>query len=559
MREASVAGDLKVRDDTGGFIQKDADVSARSVSPRQRLFEHMSDSVRRRDDGGERPEIDAIDSTDAVDHVDGDDAEEDDAEGDNTGDYDAGDDESAVRPPDPDGLPVLGNVHSLAADALGFYERRAAERGGVARYDVFGTESYLLTDPDAIRRVLVEDHASYVKGEMPREQLGNLLGNGLFLAEGETWREQRTAMRSAFFRERVDAYGDAMVDHARTLAADWDDGEEVDLHEEATAYAFSVLAEGLLGDDIEGERETVRAAAESITERFDMRRPTSFLPEWVPTPTNRRYRRRLDALRETLRDLVAERRAAGPPADPGSADDLLGTLVAAAELGAIDDDELLDNAVTFLFAGHETSALGLTYTLHALATRPDFQERVRREVAALDGDPTPAEVRDCPALTAAVDEALRLRPPVHSFFREPTEPVTLGGYRLPAGVVVTLSPWVVHHDDRWWTDPEAYRPERWLRTSPSGAVSVGDDTSGPAVGERPEYAYFPFGGGPRHCIGMRFARQELRLATATLLRRVRLEAVDEELTLRASANTRPAGPVRVRVHEPDWRLESADG
>ncbi|MFC5136509.1 MULTISPECIES: cytochrome P450 [Haloferacaceae] len=500
----------------------------------------MSDSVRRHDGENDRRVVDGTDVRDPGDEV-------------------VTDNGAAARPPESDGLPVLGDVHSIAADALGFYERRAAERGGVARYDVFGTESYLLTDPDAIRRVLVEDHASYVKGEMPREQLGNLLGNGLFLAEGETWREQRTAMRSAFFRERVDGYGDAMIDHARGMVDDWRDGDAVDVHEAATEYAFSVLAEGLLGDDIEGERETVRAAAESITERFDMRRLTSFLPEWVPTPMNRRYRRRLDALRETLRDLVAERRAAGPPADPGSADDLLGTLVAAAELGAIDDDELLDNAVTFLFAGHETSALGLTYTLHALATRPDFQERVRREVGAFDDDPTPVEVRDCPALTAAVDEALRLRPPVHSFFREPTEPVMLGGYRLPAGVVVTLSPWVVHHDDRWWEDPETYRPERWLRTSPSGAVSVGDDTPGPAVGERPEYAYFPFGGGPRHCIGMRFARQELRLATATLLRRVRLKAVDEELTLRASANTRPAGPVRVRVREPDGRLESADG
>ncbi|MFC5277791.1 cytochrome P450 [Halorubrum rubrum] len=485
----------------------------------------MSETVRRSDDG--ESERSAVETTA----------------------HDADDSETPVSPPDPDGLPLLGNVHSIAADALEFYERRAAERGGVARYDVFGTESYLLTDPDAIRRVLVDEHDRYVKGEMPREQLGTLLGDGLFLAEGERWREQRTAMRSAFFRERVDAYGDAMVEHARGAAADWDDGEVVDVHETATEYAFSVLAESLLGDDVERERETVRAAAESITERFDMRRLASFLPEWIPTPANRRYRRRLDALREAIEDLVAERRAAGPAADPGAADDLLGTLVAAAELGALDDDELVDNAVTFLFAGHETSALGLSYTLHALATRPDFQERVRREVTAFDDDPSPAAVRDCPALTAAVNEALRLYPPVHSFFREPTEPVTLGGYRLPAGVAVTLSPWVVHRDGRWWADPETYRPERWLHGSSSGEVSLGDDTPGPAVGERPEYAYFPFGGGPRHCIGMRFARQELRLATATLLRRARLEAVDGELALRASANTRPAGPVRVRVHE----------
>jgi len=457
-------------------------------------------------------------------------------------------DRATGKPPGPDGLPVLGNVHSLADDALAFYERQSTEYGGVARYDVFGTESYVVSDPAAVKRILVDDHDRYVKGQMPQEQLGRLLGEGLFLSEGEQWREQRTAVRSAFFRERIEAYGDSMVEHARSTADGWSDGDVIDAHAAATDYALSVLAESLLGDDIDAERETVRAAAESITERFDTSRLGSFLPEWVPTPTRRRYRRRLDALRATIRDLVAERRAGGPPSNPAAADDLLGTLVAAAEIGAIDDEELVDNAVTFLFAGHETSALGLTYTLYCLAGRPEMQERVREEVAAFDGDPTAAEIRDCPTLTAAVDEALRRYPPVHSFFREPTEPVELGGYRVPEGVVLTLSPWTVHRDEQWWDEPERYRPERWLREV-DGEVVHGDDTAGPAVGERPEYAYFPFGGGPRHCIGMRFARQELRLATATLLRRFEFERVSEALSLQASANTRPAGPVRLRVRE----------
>ncbi|MGQ3328941.1 cytochrome P450 [Halorubrum sp. FL23] len=463
-----------------------------------------------------------------------------------------------TRPPDPGGLPVLGNVHEIASDALGFYEQRSAEHGGVVRYDVFGTESYLVTDPEAIGQILVEEHDRFVKGEMPRERLGGLLGDGLFLAEGEAWREQRTAIRSAFFRERVAAYGDAMVDRARETANSWEDGAVVDVHAASTEYAFAVLAESLLGSDIERERETVRAASAAITDRFDTRRLTSFLPEWLPTPANRRYRRRLDALRETIRGLVAERRAADPPADPGAADDLLGTLVAAAEMGALDDGELVDNAVTFLFAGHETSALGLTYALYCLADTPEFQARVHAEVAALGADPTPADLRECPALTAAVDEALRLYPPVHSFFREPTEPVSLGGYRVPADVVLTLSPWTVHRDGRWWDDPETYRPERWLRETDAGETVHGDDRPGPAVGERPEHAFFPFGGGPRHCIGMRFARQELRLAVATLLRRVRLEPVTTELSLQASVNTRPEGPVRVRALTRDEQLDPDD-
>jgi len=217
-----------------------------------------------------------------------------------------------------------------------------------------------------------------------------------------------------------------------------------------------------------------------------MSRPTSFLPEWLPTPANRRYRRRLGALRATIRDLVTERRAAGPPADPSapSADDLLGTLVAAAKLGALDDEELVDNAVTFLFAGHETSALGLTYALYCLARRPAFQDRIRSEIAPLHGDPTPADLRECPADRGGRRGAPPVSP-VHSFFREPTEPIALGEYRIPSGVVLTLAPWSVHRDGRWWNAPETYRPERWLRETEDGGVVHGDDRSGPAVGNTP--------------------------------------------------------------------------
>ncbi|WP_154020375.1 cytochrome P450, partial [Halorubrum halophilum] len=185
---------------------------------------------------------------------------------------------------------------------------------------------------------------------------------------------------------------------------------------------------------------------------------------------------------------------------------------------------------------------------------PDSKGGFPGEIPRRGGAPPPAPPRACPARPGGVGGAPRLSPPVHSFFREPTEPVSLGGYRVPAGVVLTLSPWAVHRDGRWWDRPETYRPERWLREAEDGEVVHGDDRPGPAVGERPEHAFFPFGGGPRHCIGMRFARQELRLAIGTLLRRVRLEPATAELSVRASANTRPAGPIRVRVRTRDESL-----
>ena len=430
------------------------------------------------------------------------------------------------RPPGPDGYPVLGNVLSLADDAFGFYET-LADCGDVAHYRVFGTDGYAVTHPEAVRTVLVDDDDRYVKGEMPNDQLGSLLGDGLFLAEGEDWKQQREAMQPAFFRKQVETYGETVVAESEDALAGWDGGDVVALDEAASDLTLGVLTSTLLGIDAEAERATVSRAATAITDRYDTARLGSFLPEWVPSPTNRRYRRSLSDLHDLVDHLVAERRDGD-----GQVGDLLSMLVAAADEGTIDDGTLRDNVVTFLFAGYETTALGLTYTLYLLANHPEKQRRLREHLAETvgDRDPTPADLRDLPFLDAVVDEALRLYPPVYVFFREPTEDVTLRGYRVPEGSVLSVPQWVLHRDERWWDAPETFRPDRWLGES-----------------DRPEYAYFPFGGGPRHCIGMRFARLELRLAVATLLSGVRFESVTDSVELVASANARPADSVLARV------------
>ncbi|KPN29685.1 cytochrome P450 119 [Halolamina pelagica] len=385
-----------------------------------------------------------------------------------------------------------------------------------------------MTHPEAIRQVLVDDHEQYVKGEMPNDRLGSLLGDGLFLAEGDAWQRQRRAMQPAFFREQIEGYGESVVDHTRAVTDGWDDGETVAIDEVASTLTLRVLASTLLGIDAEAERETVRRAATAITQRYDTARLGSYLPEWLPTPTNRRYRRSLSDLHDLVDREVAARRSAG-----GQPGDLLSMLVAASDEGAIDDDTLRGNVVTFLFAGHETTALGLTYTLYLLATQPATQRRLRDRLdATLDGEPTPADLRNLPLLAAVIDESLRLYPPVYTFFREPTADVTLRGYRVPEGSVISLPQCVVHRDERWWDDPDSFNPDRWLGET-----------------DRPEYAYFPFGGGPRHCIGMRFARLELRLAVAVLLASFRFEAVTESLSRTASANAKPTEPVVLRVRK----------
>ncbi|WP_114578659.1 cytochrome P450 [Saliphagus sp. LR7] len=434
------------------------------------------------------------------------------------------------EPPGPDGLPGVGNTFALARDVFGFYERLADEyEGDVARYRVAGDTAYLLTHPDHVEQVLVTDAPRFVKGEMQQRQIGSAFGEGMLLAEGDDWREQRTTAQPAFYRERIEAYAPVAVSHAEAMANEWDDGDTIEIHDAMTELTLSVLARALFGIDIRGRQSPVRAAATATRERFDTSRLGAYLPEWLPTPVNRRYKHSLAALQEFIEELVAERRTADK-----SGTDLLSLLVAATDGDGMDDETLRDNMATFLFAGHETTALTLTYTLFLLGHHPDTQERLHAELDEVLGDdsPTAAILPELDYTEQVVEEAMRLYPPVWTTFREPAVDTEVGGYTIPEGAVVSLPQWIVHRDERWYDAPLEFRPERW--------AGGGDD--------RPEYAHYPFGGGPRHCIGMRFARMEARLVVATLANEFTVESLtDAPLDLTASANALPAEPVELRL------------
>jgi cytochrome P450 len=430
-------------------------------------------------------------------------------------------------PSGPSGLPLVGNTLALSRDVLGFYERLHGEYGDVARYEVAGDEGYMVAHPDLVEQVLVTDDDAFVKGDLLQDTLSGALGEGMLLAEGEDWRAQRTTAQPAFYRDRVAAYGGTMVEHAERVADGWGDGGVVDIHPVAGELTLRILADTLFGLDIAGRESAVRATADAMQTRVDPSSLVAFLPDWVPAPRIRAYRRAVDDARDLVDDLVAERRREGP-----TGDDLLSVLVAAADAGGMDDATLRDNMLTFLFAGHETSALGLTYALFCLGHAPEAQVRLHEELDAVDGPLTPDDVEDMDVLDRTVREALRLYPPVYTHFREPVRDVRVGDHLVPEGTVVSLPQWVVHRDGRWYDDPETFAPERWT------------DWDGP------EYAYFPFSGGPRHCIGMRFAELELRLVLGTLLRERRVESLtDRPLALTAAANAAPAEPVELRIHE----------
>jgi cytochrome P450 len=433
-------------------------------------------------------------------------------------------------PPGPDGYPVLGNALSLARDPRGFYQEMS-EYGDVVGYSIPRLEFVALLHPDHIERVLVTDNERF--GKYDFEDFGGEFANeGLLLTEGEQWRRQRTAIQGAFTMDRIQGYADAMARYAEEMAAGWDDGEEIALNRAFSTLTLRILAHSLFDVDLEERAGVVEAFAETLADRGDVQNLSTFLPMWVPTPGNRRYQRRLETFRSFVEDLIEERRGA-----EDDHDDLLSLLLTAGDDdgAGMSDVEVRDQMTTFLFAGHETTSLALTYAFLELAKRDDVRERLDAEHEAVLGGGRPG-LTDLPDLAytdRVVDETLRLYPPAFIIFREAREDVDIGGHRVPEGTKLSLPQFHVHTDDRWYDDPFQFRPDRW-------ADGLEDRI--------PDYAYFPFGGGPRHCIGMRFATMELKTVLPAVAQAVDLELLsDPDPAFNWGTTLRPAEDVRVRV------------
>jgi cytochrome P450 len=426
-------------------------------------------------------------------------------------------------PAAPGARPLVGHTVSFLRDPLGSLERWGRTDAAVVRARIAGRAVRLITTPRAAREVLATDADAYRKAEIVRERLGTLQGGSLVLLEGEAWRERRRTLRSGFTADRVATAGELTTRYATETVASWPDGDPIRADEHARDLSLAVLARALFGLDLRGERTPIHRAADDILARMDLGSVSTYLPEWVPTPTNRRFRRAIGTLHDRL-DATVERRAA----DDGSGTDLLSTMLAA----GLSRDEVRDELIALLFAGFDSTATALSCALGLVADHPGVRASLRDELdTVLDGDPpTPAHLPDLPLLDAVVRESLRLYPPQYLLFREPTEPVTLQDYEIAPGTMVVVSPWILHRDDRFWDDPGTFDPSRWL-----------DDTG------RPEHAYLPYGAGPRHCLGRRLADQTLRLVLAVICRRRRLEPVDG-ISVAAGPTLSLDGGVTLRAH-----------
>ncbi len=431
-------------------------------------------------------------------------------------------------PSGPEGVPFLGSSLHYADDPLGFMERVAEEYGDVARIDVYNQEVYQVTDPEAIRRVLVTNAGNYHKPSLGGDEgLGGLLGDGLLTSNGEHWQRQRKVMQPSFYGDKLNEYADVIVRDTEDLADSWHDGEHVDIHREMSLLTLRIVVESLLGARIDGMERTIRDALLEVGERFQPG-PQGFVPEEMPTPRNVRYRRSVEILNRILREVRRQHDVRG--AD----DDLLGVLLGEQEDGRLDDEQIRNEMMTMLLAGHDTTALTLTYAWYLLSKHPEAKRMFHDELdSTFDGSPTVADLGELEFLEQIVLETMRLYPPAYVIYRQAEEVDELAGFHVPAETVVATPQWVVHRDDRFFDAPEEFRPERWTSEFQR---------------ELPEFAYFPFGGGPRKCIGDGFAMREAKLVLASLGRRFDFELVsDAPLSLVPLVTIHPENPVEMTV------------
>jgi cytochrome P450 len=435
----------------------------------------------------------------------------------------------------PKGRLFFGSGPDLARDQIGFYTRCAREYGDLVPLSLGPRHALLVYHPDAIEEVLVTRSRDFVKSPGVR-LLSGLLGDGLLLSEGDTWLRQRRLVQPAFHRQRLAGYGEVMAAFTERHMAGWRDGEVRDAHAEMMTLTQAIVAKTLFDAEVTDESYEIGRASHVLARDFGARLGSllnQLLPRWLPTPRNLRARRAIRRLDEVVYRMIAARRHGGE--DRG---DLLSILLQAQDAddgSRMTDRQVRDEVMTLFMAGHETTAVALSWTWYLLAQHPEIDARLAAELDTVLGDRAPG-VADLPQLRyteMVVSEAMRLYPPAYAMGRQAARPSEVAGQALAPGVIVILPIWVVQRDPRWFDDPAAFRPERW---------------AGDLARRVPRFAYFPFGGGPRQCIGNGFAMMEAVLVLATIARRFRLALEPgQRITPTAYVTARPEPGPRMRL------------
>lgn len=437
--------------------------------------------------------------------------------------------------PGPPGYPLLGVLPHLRRDPLGFVASAGLRYGGVARLDLGPRPVFLVSDAEAIKHVLQTNVANYPK----IDALKPLLGEGLATSDGELWRRQRRLIQPAFHRQRLAQFADLMTAHARAMLERWQGaataGEPLNLADEAAGLTQEVIVRSMFSRSIDADAAAItQAFLVALAHLNGLVFSPLRAPAWVPTPANRRFTQAVKYLDDFMYGLIAERKRDGL-AGHGDLLDLL--LEAKDEAGeSMSERQVRDEMLIIFLAGQDTTAAALSWAGYELARHPELQEQMADEARAAFGDRLPGvdDLACLPFTRRVVDETLRLYPPAWIIARKAAADDELGGYRLPKGSMVMLSPYVAHRRLEVWANPEAFDPDRFL---PERAAS------------RPRYAYVPFGGGARICIGNNFALMQATLTLAMAARRFRwhLDPGRARVQVKADLTLRPAPGVFVRL------------
>ena len=421
----------------------------------------------------------------------------------------------------------LGPLNS--GDPLGYFTRIFREYGDVVELRVFNFRILLLNHPEYIEEVLVNHPRKFIKGRVLQANK-RVFGRGLLTSEGDFWLRQRRLVQPAFHRARIAGYASTMVEYTERLVDEWQDGEERDIHKEMTRLTLQIVSKTLFDADVEHDAQDIGKSLELLLEIGADFRRTLFVPHWLPTPTNIRVERAIRQIEEVLYRMIAEKRASGRDAG-----DLLSMLLAAQDEDGsrMTDKQLRDEAITLFLAGHETTANALSWAWWLLAQNPAAETRLHAELRTVLGGRAPS-FDDLPKLVYTnhiITESMRLYPPAWGTARTAIENLEIAGYAVPKGSGVSFTQWTVHRDARWYDAPEEFRPERW---------------EGDLLKRIPRFAYFPFGGGPRQCIGNSFAMMETALTLATIAQKYRFRLVERHPVVPlASITLRPRYGIRV--------------
>ena len=441
-------------------------------------------------------------------------------------------DSSAAKfPPGPPPNLIRSLFGAMQQNPLDYFTAMAQKYGDVSGMRIGKFRSLFINRPDLIEDVLVNNARLYHKGRVLRANK-YLFGEGLLTSEGDFWLRQRRLAQPAFHRARVNAYAATMAEYAGQLIETWRNGEERDIHEEMMQLALRIVSKTLFDADVMRDAKEIGETLDVLLQIAANFGRTILVPLWVPSPRNIRAKLGIKRLEKVIYRIIAERRAGGR--DTG---DLLSILLHAQdeEGSHMNDRQLRDETITLFLAGHETTANTLAWTWWLLAQNPAVEKKFHEELDGVLGGRAP-EVDDLPRLTFlnhVLTESLRLYPTAWGMARLAAEEHEIAGYPVRRGYGVAFAQWVIHRDARWFDAPLEFRPERWE----NGLAK-----------QLPRFAYFPFGGGPRQCIGNTFALMEASVVLATIGQKFRFQLIPEhKVTPLASITLRPKNGVQVRL------------